>query len=99
MKKVKVVLSAIMVLALVAGAFAFESKKFTGFCVYKFNNHNTPTTSDDTCDLTYNNTRKLATTVIDESIVGAILTRTNPPSCPTPPAVADCKSDLDLVIE
>lgn len=35
MKRVKIMLSAILVLAVVAGALAFKAKKTGGFCVYK----------------------------------------------------------------
>lgn len=35
MKRVKIMLSAIMVLALVAGALAFKAKKVNGFCLYQ----------------------------------------------------------------
>ncbi len=35
MKRVKIMLSAILVMALVAGALAFKVKKAAGFCVYQ----------------------------------------------------------------
>ncbi|AXY74757.1 hypothetical protein D3H65_12525 [Paraflavitalea soli] len=35
MKRVKIMLSAILVMAVVAGALAFKAKKIGGFCLYK----------------------------------------------------------------
>ena len=53
MKKVKIMLFAILVFAVVAGAMAFKAKKFGSFCLYTLVDN--PGTMNDFCSLVNDN--------------------------------------------
>jgi hypothetical protein len=54
MKKLKMIVTSVVVLAIVGSAFAFNAKKIGKFCV--------STNGDTTCDGTFNNSKRVSGT-------------------------------------
>ncbi len=91
MKKVKIMLTAITVLAVVGGALAFKAKSYSAACVYSLNGTGTECPLIGLRDFN-NNADEITGTFIDP-IQG---------SCAQAPAtttVADCDTPLKPVIE
>lgn len=92
MKRIKLMLTGLVVFALVGGALAFNAKKFSSSCVYSLNAAGTQ------CSL-------LSTTVYDENILSPIIKGkfVNKPvqgcttvgtGLPATTPVADCQGDI-----
>jgi len=88
MKRAKVMLSAIAVVAVVGGALAFKANKMTGFCLYQ-------KTSSTTCP-------RVGTAIYDQWVSGAgsftsdnatIVAAAN---CPAAADVANCTTTVTL---
>jgi hypothetical protein len=92
MKKVKIMLSAILVIALVAGALAFKAKNFLTFCAYS----RITTAGQPTCTFL---AKGLYSTTDLPAITGTILTVPVSGNCTTTTATALCTTQITLTVE